>query len=86
MAKTAKIIIDGRTYDLPVVKGSEGEMALDISTLRKRTGLITLDPGYPEFRILHLGGYRRNDVGGGYELRGFLGDGRSTENKHERNH
>jgi len=46
MAKTAKIIIDGQTYDLPVVTGSQGEMALDISTLRKRTGLITLDPGY----------------------------------------
>jgi citrate synthase len=46
MAKTAKIIIDGQTYDLPVVTGSQGEMALDISALRKRTGLITLDPGY----------------------------------------
>jgi len=46
MAKTAKLLIEGQTYDLPVVTGSQGEMALDISTLRKRTGLITLDPGY----------------------------------------
>ncbi|CAM2065965.1 citrate synthase [Sulfidibacter corallicola] len=31
---------------LPVVEGSEGERALDISKLRAQTGMITLDPGY----------------------------------------
>ena len=46
MAKTARLVIEGQTYDLPVVTGSQGEMAIDITTLRKRTGLITLDPGY----------------------------------------
>jgi citrate synthase len=30
---------------LPVVEGSEGELAVDISHLRARSGLITLDPG-----------------------------------------
>ncbi len=46
MEKTARLIIDGKTYELPIIEGSEGERALDISTLRKETGLITLDPGY----------------------------------------
>jgi len=46
MEKTARLIIDGKTYELPIVEGSEGERALDISFLRKETGLITLDPGY----------------------------------------
>ncbi|MBW2615633.1 MAG: citrate synthase [Deltaproteobacteria bacterium] len=46
MVKTAKLVIDGRSYELPIVTGSEGEMAIDISGLRKNTGLITLDPGY----------------------------------------
>ncbi|HUU40365.1 MAG TPA: citrate synthase [Desulfatiglandales bacterium] len=46
MEKTAKLIIDGKTYELPIVVGTEGEKALDISNLRKKTGLITLDPGY----------------------------------------
>ncbi len=46
MEKTAKLIIDGKTYELPIIDGSEGERALDISSLRKETGLITLDPGY----------------------------------------
>ncbi len=35
-----------QTIRLPVVIGTEGEKAIDISELRKRTGLITLDPGY----------------------------------------
>ncbi len=34
------------TVTLPLCTGSEGERALDISTLRKTTGLITLDEGY----------------------------------------
>ncbi len=42
----AKIIYKGKTYKLPVVTGSEGEKAIDISTLRQKTGLITLDPGF----------------------------------------
>lgn len=47
MDETARIIFDGKTYELPVLRGSEGEMAIDISRLRQETGLITLDPGYP---------------------------------------
>lgn len=46
MSDTAQLIVDGQTYELPVVKGSENELAIDISTLRGSTGLITLDPGY----------------------------------------
>ena len=36
----------GKTYTFPLVRGSEGEVAIDISKLRSETGLITLDPGY----------------------------------------
>jgi citrate synthase len=43
---TAKIIFEGKEYELPVVEGSEKEKALVITDLRKQTGLITLDPGY----------------------------------------
>ncbi len=46
MGKTAKLIIDGETYDIPILTGTEGESAIDISRLRAETGLITLDPGY----------------------------------------
>jgi citrate synthase len=46
MTKKAKLIIDGMEYEIPIITGTEGEQALDISTLRKKTGLITLDPGY----------------------------------------
>jgi len=46
MQQTAKLVIDGKTYELPMIVGTEGEKALDISRLRQETGLITLDPGY----------------------------------------
>ena len=35
----------GNRYTLPVVTGTENEKAIDISTLRKESGLITIDPG-----------------------------------------
>ena len=43
---TAKIILDGKEIELPIVVGSEGEKALDITKLRELTGYVTLDPGY----------------------------------------
>jgi len=46
MTRNATLTFNGRTIDLPVVEGSEGELGLDISRLRSETGLITLDPGY----------------------------------------
>ena len=46
MVETAKLIVDGKTFELPIVRGSEGEMAIDITNLRAETGIITLDPGY----------------------------------------
>ena len=46
MTKYAKLIIDDETYTLPVVEGTEGEKAIDITDLRKQSGFITLDPGF----------------------------------------
>src|SRR6266566_2349419 len=46
MDKTAQLIIEGKTYKLPMVEGSEQERAIDISSLRNDTGVITLDDGY----------------------------------------
>ncbi len=42
----AKIIIDKKEFELPVVVGTEGEVGVDISTLRAKSGAITLDSGY----------------------------------------
>jgi len=46
MSKTAKLEIDGKIYELPIVVGTEGERAIDISSLRQASGYITLDEGY----------------------------------------
>ena len=44
--ETARLFLDGKEYELPIVRGTEGEKAFDISALRKLTGYITLDKGY----------------------------------------
>jgi citrate synthase len=46
MSETAKFELDGKTYEFPVVVGTENEKAIDISKLRDLSGYITLDPGY----------------------------------------
>src|SRR4051812_33459053 len=38
--------VDGKEYELPLIEGTEGEKAVDISQLRAQTGLVTLDTGY----------------------------------------
>ncbi|MCU0328673.1 MAG: citrate synthase [Chitinophagales bacterium] len=46
MNKTAKIIIEDKEYQLPIIEGSQGEKALDIKKLRDDSGYITYDIGY----------------------------------------
>jgi len=46
MSDMAKLDYYGTTYTLPVVIGTEGEKAIDISALRDSAGAITLDGGY----------------------------------------
>ena len=44
--QAATLNYDGRTTELPLIRGSEGERAIDIGRLRAETGLITMDRGY----------------------------------------
>jgi citrate synthase len=46
MKPTVELNIDGKPLELPTIVGSEGEVGIDISSLRNATGCITLDPGY----------------------------------------
>lgn len=46
MSNTATIEIDGKKIELPLVTGTENEVAIDIAKLRAQTGLVTIDPGY----------------------------------------
>ncbi len=46
MDKTAELILNGKSYRLPITEGTEKERAVDISSLRNQTGYITLDDGY----------------------------------------
>ncbi len=42
---TVNLQYDGGTLALPLIKGSEGEVGIDIAQLRAKTGMITFDPG-----------------------------------------
>ena len=46
MGDNAKLTLNGSEYDLPVVRGSESEIGIDITKLRSSSGAITLDSGY----------------------------------------
>ena len=46
MSGNAILEYNGNRYELPVVQGSENELAIDIKNLRSQSGMITLDPGY----------------------------------------
>src|ERR1019366_5726193 len=46
MSKEAKLELDGKVFTLPTLEGSEGEKAVDVSSLRATTNYITLDDGY----------------------------------------
>lgn len=46
MSETAKISLNGADYELPITKGSEGEIGIEVSSFRSKSGAITLDPGY----------------------------------------
>lgn len=45
-AKTATITVEGKSFEVPLIVGTEQEKGIDVSNLRQQTGLITLDSGY----------------------------------------
>jgi citrate synthase len=46
MSDSVKLTYQNKTFEFPIVEGSENEKGIDIKTLRAQTGLITFDPGF----------------------------------------
>lgn len=46
MSQNAVINVDGKSFELPTLVGTENEKAIDIAKLRDLTGYVTYDPGY----------------------------------------
>jgi citrate synthase len=44
--KMANLDLEGKKLELPIIEGTENEKAIDISDLRKETGMITIDSGF----------------------------------------
>ena len=42
----ATLLLNGKEYSLPVITGTESEVAIDVTTLRAKSGAITYDPAY----------------------------------------
>ena len=55
MTDTARLTFEDKEVELPVVRGSEGEVGLDISKLRAQTGLVTLDRGFKNTGKMFIG-------------------------------
>ena len=46
MTDKALLQYQDKTFEFPVIQGSENELAIDIKTLRAQSGMITIDPGF----------------------------------------
>lgn len=46
MSDKVELIYNNEKFEFPLVKGTEKEIGIDIKTLRAKTGLVTLDPGF----------------------------------------
>jgi citrate synthase len=46
VSENARLYLNDREVELPILVGTEGERVIDISSLRAETGYITLDDGY----------------------------------------
>ncbi len=46
MGDNAKVIIGEKTYEFPIITGTENEKAIDVSKILAQTGHITIDPGF----------------------------------------
>ena len=45
MSENAKLLYNGKEFELPLILGTEDEVAIDIRRLRNDSGLIAFDPG-----------------------------------------
>src|SRR5229473_3116989 len=46
VGENARITVDGKDLEFPVITGSEGEKGIDIQNLRAKTGVVTLDAAF----------------------------------------
>lgn len=46
MSENIQLTYNNKTYEFPLVEGTENEKGIDIKALRAQTGLVTLDPGF----------------------------------------
>ncbi|GGX57746.1 citrate synthase [Litorimonas cladophorae] len=70
---TATVTIDGKSYELPIMKGTMGAPGIDVRSLYKQTGHFTFDPGYTstcstESQITFINGNEGQLLYRGYDI------------------
>ena len=58
MSENAKLNFNNKDYEFHVVSGSENEKAIDVSTLRTKANLITIDPGFKNKALVKFNSFR----------------------------
>lgn len=53
MPEKAKLIIDNKTYEFPIIQGTDGNKSIDISNLRAETGHLVYDQGFANVASCH---------------------------------
>ena len=46
MSDNAKLTVGGKTYEFPIIEGTEHELAVDFRELRAKTGYLSFDESY----------------------------------------
>jgi len=81
---TAQITIEGKNYDLPIMKGSLGAPGIDVRALHKLSGHFTFDPGYTstcstESQITYIDGGEGQLLYRGYDVEKLAEESTSLE-------
>ena len=81
---TAQMVIEGKSYDLPIFKGSLGAPGVDVRSLYKQSGHFTFDPGYTstcstESQITFIDGAEGQLLYRGYDVEKLAEESTSLE-------
>ncbi|MCB1158599.1 MAG: citrate synthase [Leptospiraceae bacterium] len=71
MIQKAELRLDDRSYELPIVTGTDKRQGVDISGLYEKTGVITFDPGLFNTGIIKSSVSKRDPETGSLTYRGY---------------
>lgn len=71
MIKKAELILDGSSFELPVITGADQKQGINISRLYEKTGIVTYDPGFFNTGMVSSGVSKRDPDNNTLSIRGY---------------